>query len=143
MMQNASFETLHTDTIPVLSGSGLASAQHQQPQGQGPAVRARASDLTRLTELPTDASPWCSAGPVGTAAAMILGSWWTPGGTPHVLCMRVQILANMPADAPGHVPGHAQVQQTRRVQGTGASPADLLPHMATDRGAGSPAGPPQ
>ena len=45
-------------------------------RGLGPAVTARALCFERLAELPSAPHPWASAGPVGPAAAMIIGSWW-------------------------------------------------------------------
>ncbi len=45
-------------------------------RGQGPAVQDRALDFAQLAELPPDTTPWCTAGPVGPAAAMTIGAWW-------------------------------------------------------------------
>ena len=45
-------------------------------RGMGPATTAKALLFECLGDLPVTAEPWDSAGPVGPAAAMVVGSWW-------------------------------------------------------------------
>ena len=45
-------------------------------RGLGPSVTARALAFEKLGDLPLEMTPWATAGPVGPAAAMVVGSWW-------------------------------------------------------------------
>ena len=45
-------------------------------RGLGPALTARALTFERLGDLPLAPAPWAPGGPVGPAAAIVVGTWW-------------------------------------------------------------------
>ena len=45
-------------------------------RGLGPAITAKPLDFEALGALPLGPEPWHAHGPIGPAAAMVVGSWW-------------------------------------------------------------------
>ena len=54
----------------------LTDAVRSCRRGLGPATRAKALDFVRLGELRQSPEPWTPGGPLGPAAAMVIGAWW-------------------------------------------------------------------
>ena len=54
----------------------LADAARSCRRGLGPVISARPLDFEALSSLPTSPDPWRPHGPIGPAAAMVVGAWW-------------------------------------------------------------------